>query len=339
MATIKDVAALAGISTTTVSIIINGRAEEKGISGATVEKVRKAMAELNYRPDQNARRLRSLSLRRPLLCFFWPLDYRAFLLGTFITSLTRALILNAFNAELRIENYAPGELSKQTDSLKNSMYDGIIIGGTNQADLDVLETVTSTSPIVMLNRASKKHHSVSIDNRLIGMQAASLIRRKGYTECGLIRNTADYYGMTERTQFFMESCGLLGIDIRDEWVVSDTGNAEGGARAAEKLLENKDLPPVLFCEDDFMAQGVLVPFHEHGIRIPEDMELLAFGMQADESMDYLIPSISTLSLPYQEMANLCIKILQDVITDKKTERQELTVEPVKKLRKSFSEPA
>lgn len=335
MATIKDVAARAGISTTTVSIIINGKAREKGISGATVEKVQRAMAELNYRPDQNARRLRSLALRRPVLCFFWPLDNRAFLLGTFISSMTRALMFYAFNAELRIESYMPGELAKQTDSIKNSLYDGIIIGDACQADLDAIEAITSTSQIVMLNCKSKNHHSVSVDDRLIGMQAAALIRRKGYTECGLIRNTSSCCGMAEHTKFFRDSCGLLGIEIRDEWVVSGTGSAESGAKAAETLLKNKNLPPMLFCEDDFMAQGALVPLNEHGINIPDDMELLAFGTQADESMDYLIPSISTLSLPCQEMADCCIKILKDAITGKNTERQNLTVEAAQKLRKSF----
>ena len=92
MATIKDVAARAGLSTTTVSIIINGKAAEKSIPQTTVDKVHKAMQELNYRPDQYARRLRTGSVRKPVIGFFWPLDHRTNLIGTLVTAMEKCFI-------------------------------------------------------------------------------------------------------------------------------------------------------------------------------------------------------------------------------------------------------
>ena len=76
MATIKDVAKKAGVSVSTVSIVINGKSKERSIPEATQEKVAKAMAELGYQPNQTARRLRTKDEQRPVIAFYWPLDFR-----------------------------------------------------------------------------------------------------------------------------------------------------------------------------------------------------------------------------------------------------------------------
>ena len=70
MATIKDVAKAAGVSVTTVSIVINGKAEERAISEATINKIHKAMRELGYQPNLSARRLRTSEKPVPVIAFF-----------------------------------------------------------------------------------------------------------------------------------------------------------------------------------------------------------------------------------------------------------------------------
>ena len=84
MATIKDVAKQAGVSVTTVSIIINGKSEERKISTATQQRVAEAMRDLGYQPNLSARRLRSQENERPVIAFFWPLDYRVSILASFL---------------------------------------------------------------------------------------------------------------------------------------------------------------------------------------------------------------------------------------------------------------
>lgn len=84
MATIKDVAKQAGVSVTTVSIIINGKAEERKISAATQERVAEAMRDLGYQPNLSARRLRSQENERPVIAFFWPIGLSCFHSGFFL---------------------------------------------------------------------------------------------------------------------------------------------------------------------------------------------------------------------------------------------------------------
>ena len=74
MATIKDVAKLSGVSVTTVSIIINGKAEERKISDSTCRKVLEAKRELGYQTNLSARRLRYQESKNPVIAFFRPID-------------------------------------------------------------------------------------------------------------------------------------------------------------------------------------------------------------------------------------------------------------------------
>ena len=95
MATIKDVAKAAGVSVTTVSIIINGKAEERKISEATRDRVLETMRELGYQPNLSARRLRNQDSKKPVIAFFWPIDYRTTILTSSVTMITVLLASTA----------------------------------------------------------------------------------------------------------------------------------------------------------------------------------------------------------------------------------------------------
>ena len=87
MATIKDVAAKANVSVTTVSIIINGKAEERKISEATVSRVMAAIAELNYQPNIAARKLRTFDNNRPNIAIYLAYDHRSHMFSQFVEAI------------------------------------------------------------------------------------------------------------------------------------------------------------------------------------------------------------------------------------------------------------
>lgn len=105
MATIKDVAKQAGVSVTTVSIIINGKSEERKISTATQQRVAEAMRDLGYQPNLSARRLRSQENERPVIAFFWPLDYRVNILASFLNCIQIEIAESGFDCEMMIQTY------------------------------------------------------------------------------------------------------------------------------------------------------------------------------------------------------------------------------------------
>ena len=105
MATIKDVAREAGVSVTTVSIVINGKTEERRISPVTRDKVLAAMNALGYQPNLSARRLRSNDVKKPVIAFFWPVDYRINILASFLNYIQKELHTQNLDCELVIQTY------------------------------------------------------------------------------------------------------------------------------------------------------------------------------------------------------------------------------------------
>lgn len=101
-----------GVSVTTVSIIINGKAEERKISAATQERVAEAMRDLGYQPNLSARRLRSQENERPVIAFFWPLDYRVSILASFLNFIQIEIAESGFDCEMMIQTYENDKLEQ-----------------------------------------------------------------------------------------------------------------------------------------------------------------------------------------------------------------------------------
>ena len=125
MSTIKDVAERAGVSTATVSYVINGKAESRGIAPATRQRVMDAVAQLGYRPSQAARRLRSTPAK-PVFVLFWPLDSRASWLGMFLAAFQRAIVETEADCELLIQTYRNGEIQSAYEGANSNAYSGLI---------------------------------------------------------------------------------------------------------------------------------------------------------------------------------------------------------------------
>lgn len=136
MATIKDVAKQAGVSVTTVSIIINGKAEERKISAATQQRVAEAMRDLGYQPNLSARRLRSQENERPVIAFFWPLDYRVSILASFLNFIQIEIAESGFDCEMMIQTYENDKLEQYGTTFLKNGYSGAIIGACSARLLD-----------------------------------------------------------------------------------------------------------------------------------------------------------------------------------------------------------
>ena len=178
MATLKDVAAQAGVSVTTASLILNGKAKEKHISDKTIQLVLEAAEQLQYRPNHSARQLRVKTFSRPRVCFYWPLDVRSNLLGYRLAGLQNALVEQNLDYELVVQNYYNNHVEDFIAPLTKGYYDAAIIGGASPHDVEMLETMDFSVPIVLLNRESRKFATVGVNNSHVGLQAAVLMQKK-----------------------------------------------------------------------------------------------------------------------------------------------------------------
>ena len=335
MPTIKDVAAAAGVSPTTVSLVMNGRGEQHRIPADTIARIQNAMRELGYQPNLSARRLRSSAERKPVIAFFWPLDYRANMLGHFLSLIQTALHEKNYDCELVVHPYTNDHIADACGALIHNNYTGAIIGAASEADVRHLETLESQVPIVLINRESNKYSTSSANSNKVGLLAASLIRQKNYRQVAIISSGSHYLATSRRTDAFIFACKQLGIQVPQEWVFTAPNTPEGGATAAESLCAQTNMPKMVLCESDTMVPGVLYTLHKYGILIPQDMELLSFSTQNQMNMQYLIPAVSTVSMPSDEIARQAVAALISPITTGSREPMRIESEARVELRETF----
>lgn len=335
MATIRDVAAAAGVSATTVSIIINGRAEEKRIPKVTVDKVVQAMQKLGYQPNLSARRLRTNEAAKPVIAFYWPLDYRSNMLGVFLSAFQKSFKERNIECELVVVPYENDHIDKSTSAIIQNSYNGIIVGAATTVDMQYLESLDPPTPLVLINRESGKFATVGSNSEKIGRQAASLIRQKGYKEVAIIRAEHSYHATGERTSAFIRFCEQFRIRVHSDWIFTGSNTIAGGSVAAESFCALSERPKILYCESDCMAQGALYTLRKYGILCPQDVELLSVNTQSEENMQYLIPSISTISMPTEKIADSAVSVLFHAIQHGGSEPIHIELDPVIHLRESF----
>lgn len=335
MATIKDVAKAAGVSVTTVSIIINGKSEERKISSATQVRVQEIMRKLGYQPNLSARRLRSQDSKKPVIAIFWPLDYRTNILASFLNSFQLELANIDFDCELVIQTYENDRLDQYDASILKNGYSGIIVGACSRKDLEYLEQLSPQMPLVLINRYSEHFSTICTDNQAIGLMAAQQIRQRGYTEAAVFASQHSYVATGLRTQAFLDACSQMGLQVLPEHIFKCPSTMEGGFLAAEAYLNSPDAPRVVFCDSDSIALGALRSFHNHRIVLPSDAELLTISMLEPEATAYSIPSLSVIEMPNREIGKAVIDLLHDKITNNSSEPTHLNLDARLILRESF----
>ena len=333
MATIKDVAARAGVSATTVSFIMNGEGEAKHISRETIRRVQESMEELGYR-KRGAGAGPFYPQKRQAIAFFWPMDYRTNILGYRLGHFQNVLQEKYPDIEIVVQTYRYNRLGDFLGPLRKGRYAGAIVGGPSEADVRALEQLSLSLPVVLLNRESLLYSTVGVNSTKLGLRAAALLQRAGHRQCAVVRAADRYTGSGGRTDAFCYACRQLGIELREEWTYRGSPTIRGGAEATRLFCRDPSRPRMLYYEADCMAQGGLYSLKEAGLAVPGDVEILAVSTQTPETMQYLSPSISTVALP-PEVDRQAIELLAELVEGGRSGPVRIEIEPVVQLRESF----
>lgn len=335
MATIKDVAKMAGVSVTTVSIVLNGKAEERKISPATQERIQEVMRELGYQPNLTARRLRSQDSKKPVIAFFWPLDYRIGILASFLNALQLEIRRQDFDCELVIQTYENDKLNEYDSIIVKNGYSGIIIGACSRKDLEYLENLSPQMPLVLINRNSEHFSTVCTNADAIGLLAATQIRQKGYTEAVVFAASHTYMASGLRIQAFLNACTQLGITILPEHLLKAPSTLNGGFELGNAYCQLKNAPRVIFCDTDCLAIGALSAFSQNNRSVPDDVEILTLAMLDPENTKYSVPPLSVIEMPNMEIGKSIIQILKEKISTNDLEPSHIKLDATLILRSSF----
>jgi LacI family transcriptional regulator len=320
VATIKDVAKLAGVGLGTASRVVSGRGS---VSPATLERVRKAIDELGFRPSHAARALLSGSSR--MVGVYIPV-----LSGTFYTP-----ILQIMDTELRAAGLhmvlafgvGLGDARRQAiegiDFLIERGCDGLIVMTSALLEEDVAALGAKAGQLVALNHAfaSMPEQCFTVDHVLGGRLAARTLLAHRHRKIAVVEGPRSLADNNERIAGFMRELADNGIDPDKVWRVESDFSPAGGFAAAKDLIASGTPCSALFCANDEMAAGALAYFQEAGIRVPHDLSVL--GYDDTPSAAYAAPRLSSVHMPWREMTlngvnallNLCYDMKRPVSRD------------------------
>ncbi len=311
MVTIKQVAEIAGVTPSTVSIIINGKAKERKISKKTQDRVWDAIKTTGYEPNLSARKLRGSVANKPIIAVFWAADFRATYLARVLEGIQSHKLHN--NYDIVLYPYTGNQLEKEQALRQANVFSGAIIANLSPIDLDYLHNTSLAIPVVLFNRNSDIFSTVTIENFLVGKKVAQLFKRKGHKNTAIIKAEAPFLAMSQRSEGFISGCNENGLALHENDVISGAHSYKGGAETALKFIKASPRPTSLFFDSDVMAIGALTEFSKAGLRVPEDLEIITVGSLPPENTEYSIPSLTVTDIPMEQMASKCLEILSKLI--------------------------
>ncbi|NMA34429.1 MAG: LacI family transcriptional regulator [Clostridiaceae bacterium] len=318
MVSIYDIAKAVGVSASAVSYVLSGRADKARISKEKQKLIMDAANRMGYIPNMTARKLSLRNMPRlPEIALCWSPEQHPMFLNTFI-GILQDMTSNGLVRQMQftILPYRNGELEKLAPALTANYYNGIIIPPVSEQDIEFLKNTDIKVPTVMLYGDIPQYHLVTVDNYSIGTEIAGIFHRHGCRSAALMQPASRQMSITvaQRTAGFLEGCRKSGIDAREVTSLSNetyTNKIEEGRILAAKMLEENTLPSAIYIQHDTLALGALAVFCGHGIRIPEDMEVIVYGN--NESLEIHKPSVTTVQYPTQEISRECITVMAELL--------------------------
>ncbi len=314
MATMKDVARLAGVSPATVSAVLRGTFK---VSEGVRQKVLEVIEATNYRPNTVAQSLRT---------------QRTFALGMIVPDISNpfyADIAQGVMVEARRNKYEVfvancGDNSEQLLSVIRRFNDRRVEGLVIAAMMsDVRLPHPSAVPYVLVNRADAECRAdfIGIDNVAAACDVVEHLWTLGHRRIGFVNGVTSSLASYGRLQGYLTTLQEKGIQP-DLALIRDGGlRYEGGYQAAIELIQLKDPPSAIFAADDLMALGVMDSLQDQGYRIPQDISVIGFdGIWVTRLRGV---QLSTVVQPRNKMGEVAVRTLLSRIAGEDSPRRHL----------------
>ena len=318
LATIKDVAKLAGVSISTVSYALN--ASEK-VSETTREKVISAAKELNYVPNNFAK-----GLKRTSNNLIAVVVHEMF--GPFYDNLIKGIqdtaSLVGYDLVVFIENGVGRNTS--VSFLKQDIVKGVIIMTSHIKDEDIRDIASCGMPTVILDR---KFNAENVSNVLIDNEKGAYLAMKhlldlGHRRIAFISGPESSYDNLLRLKGYKKALKENNIDFDKSLIINADFTENTGYISVKRFVETAPvLPTAFFSSNDEMAIGALKAFSEKKLSVPQDISLV--GFDDIKELKYISPELTTVHRPMYELGSYSAHLLVNVI-EKKTANNNLMLD-------------
>ena len=321
MATIKDVAREAGVSTATVSRVINNADK---VGDKTRSKVKSVMKKLGYTPDANARALKTQ--KSATLGVVIP-D----IIDPFFASLANGVEEVASNKNMQML-LSTGKLSAESELrainlLAERRCEAIVFHSKLLSDATLVNLSKKIPGLILIDRYIKEipEKCVWLDNYEGGKIAARHLLALEHKNIAFINSNYEIDDPKLRFGGFKAVIESADLRILPNLTVNNEPTLKGGELAAQELLAQKECFSSVFAYNDAMAIGAISVFEDNGFRVPSDISIIGF----DDVLlsQYSRPKLTTLHYPISEMAIHAAQMAVAYSADEVPPKSELTFRP------------
>ncbi len=317
--TIRDVAALAQVSISTVSQVLNGNVQYVG--EVKRDRVLTAVQKLQYRPNAIAR---SMVKRRTAIIGVVFTSVVGSLFVPIVERIQEALRPLGYNIILASTPDVESEI-QAIEALKAQQVDGFIFMSFMSPNLQyqsahLLRLKEEGIPFVVINRPLEKDYDlnqIQFNHCEAGYLATKHLINLGHsliaTISGPHQHVPPWLSAIDRQQGWLQALKEHELEVIPEWICDGDYSYEGGYQATLQLLEHCEReqrrPTALFVANDNMTLGALRALYYHGIRVPHDIALVMVGDPIYAA--HMFPALTTFAHPITEAGDIAVRILLD----------------------------
>ena len=296
-----DVAKRAGVSQSTVSLVLNGKTAGR-VSPRTQETVLRVAHELGYQPSMAARTLR---LGR---------THVAALIIPDVSNPVFAAVLQGAEQAARLRDYTVVQVSTGNDTdwqqrivhaLATRSIDGFILCSLDLPESVHLDLLRGNAVIV--DGSSPAFPSLLLDIEYGASAALRHLLGLGHRRIAHLAAHIDVETFRVRQRVYERMLSEAGIPLRSDHQATAGVDLEESCSAAFDLLRSPEPPTAIFCDDDLMAAGVYKAARKLHVRVPADLSIVGFcdGLVAQ----LLDPPLTTVTIPMQELGRRAMELL------------------------------
>lgn len=308
--TITGVAREAGVSTQTVSRVINNRPD---VSPATRQRVQEVIADLGYRPNATAR---SLVSKRTRMLGLITADFSDY----FFTQ-----VISGAHVEARKHNYffILGSTERNVRDepeyvrlLTAIQVEGILFARpSTEPDSRHLSDLSHHVPVVTTayHLPGAALTVVDVDNVDGARQATRHLLEHGHRRVAMISGPAGWKSVSDRNQGYRLALQSFGLPVDTSLVATGDWSYAGGYAAMQQLLARAGAFSAVFAQDDQMALGAIQALHQAGRRVPEDVSIV--GYDDIPGAAYSVPALTTIRQPMRQVGEVATRLLIQAVED------------------------
>jgi LacI family transcriptional regulator len=321
MATMADVARLAGVSTATVSHVLNGT---RPVSVPTVEAVRDAMRRTGYTPNSVARSLARASSHT---------------IGVAVSAITNHYfsdVVSAIEAACSARNFMmflsdthddPEHQLRVVQELHQRRVDGVVLATASDSGSEVLNYLRGKRvATVLIDRlVSEDFDQVGVENVDATADLVRHLASHGHKRIGFVYGKEGLATSAERLEGYHRGLASAGLTKNPELLACGESVIEGGRQALRRLMRRANPPTALVTGNNLMTIGALLGAREMNIRIPEDLSLV--GFDNFDWAEFASPSLTVMAQPAVELGKMAVDLLMRRLEDPSAPKRMIRLAP------------